>query len=342
MRRASKILQGVGISYAALVSLIFILMAVSLPLGPYIVFSIDLGDELSYEFPFELPDRLLAGSGIEASFGMELGDVFIIVWAIYVILFSIAVFGPKRSLIGVILPAVTEGRQLLGENYIATAIKWFSVIVLLSAVVGVAQEWAGIATEPPPAENDLLRFIDVTGAPLLEEIGFRVLLLGLPVYLIYSYKTSARHLLRSLWTPGVNLQPGDYRRLFWLAAGVGVLFGLAHVFLGEPWTAGKFAQAAIGGTIIGWVYLRHGLLPAILIHWATNYFIFAYVYFVADSAVLSVNQAFSHPMVASLEVLFLAAGAISVLIIFLERRLRDSAGQGSVQARRTSTDPTTA
>ena len=46
------------------------------------------------------------------------------------------------------------------------------------------------------------------------------------------------------------------------------------VFSDDAWSTGKLAQAAASGIIIGWVYFRYGLVSAVLIHWATNYFIF--------------------------------------------------------------------
>ena len=310
-----KIMQGVAIPYSALISLIFVLMLISLPLGPYIMFSLDVGSATSHELPISLPGAAPGGTGVR----IELGDVFVMVWAVYAILFAVAMLGPRKSILHAVLPAVTDGKTFSSDSYMVSIIKWFSIIVIVSAGIDAVQEWAGITTEPPPARDDLLRFVDVSSAPLLEEVGFRAVLIGLPLFLMYSYRASARHLLRSLWRPSINLQPGDYRRALLLVAGVGVLFGLAHVLLGEPWTAGKFAQAAAGGTIIGWAYLRHGLLPAIMIHWATNYFIFAYVYFVADTAALPIIEAFSHPMIGTLEILFLAAGAVSILVILMTR-----------------------
>ncbi len=313
--RYDRALHVVGILYAALVSLVFILMLISLPLGPYIVFHLDVGDGLSSEFPFRGLDLLLAEAEFGSPSGLELGDLFIVMWSVYVILLAVSMLGPKKSLIKFILPAVMEGRMSSGGSYAASVIKWFSIVVVVSVAITFVQDGFGIATEPPETGDDLLQFVNVTSSPILEELGFRVLLVGLPLYLAYSHRMSAVHFLRSLWRPGTNLHPDDYKRAIWLVVGTSVLFGLAHILLEEPWTTGKFAQAAASGMIIGWVYLRYGLLPAILIHWATNYFIFTYAYFVAHAAELSVEQAFAHPLMGSLEILFLATGAFSLLVI---------------------------
>ena len=73
---------------------------------------------------------------------------------------------------------------------------------------------------------------------------------------------------------------------------VGIFFGAAHIISGEPWSLGKFAQASASGIIIGWVYFKHGFPSAILVHWATNYFIFSYVYFLADINEISIKMLF--------------------------------------------------
>jgi hypothetical protein len=98
---------------------------------------------------------------------------------------------------------------------------------------------------------------------------------------------------------------------------VGILFGMAHVILGETWSTGKFAQAANSGIIIGWVYFRYGLAPAILIHWATNYFIFSYAYIIADLNKISLDNAFDHSFLNTLELMLVATGIISITILTL-------------------------
>ena len=98
---------------------------------------------------------------------------------------------------------------------------------------------------------------------------------------------------------------------------VGILFGAAHIFSDDAWSAGKFAQAAASGIIIGWVYFRYGFLPAILIHWATNYFIFSYGYVVAEINQISIVDAFSHSLLSTLELILIITGIISVAVLVL-------------------------
>ena len=74
-------------------------------------------------------------------------------------------------------------------------------------------------------------------------------------------------------------------------------------------------RASIGGIIIGWVYFRYGFAPAIIIHWATNYFIFSYGYLVADLNHFTIQNAFTHPFVSMIEILLITTGIISMVIL---------------------------
>ena len=106
-----------------------------------------------------------------------------------------------------------------------------------------------------------------------------------------------------------------------------IFFGAAHLISGEPWSNGKFAQAAASGIIIGWVYYRYGLISAILIHWATNYFIFSYVFVISEVNGISVTTAISHSMINTLEIILVLTGIISIAVIvmnFINSKNEDS------------------
>ena len=66
---------------------------------------------------------------------------------------------------------------------------------------------------------------------------------------------------------------------------------------------------------MGWVYFRFGLVAALLIHWATNYFIFAYANFLAQLNETAVDTAFSHPLITTMEIMFLISGVLSLAVV---------------------------
>ena len=313
----ANVLQTIGIPYSALVSIVFGLMIVSFPIGAYVVFNSEIGDNIDFGFPLEKFDLFIAGINMEIPFEYQIGDAFVVAWCVFAVLFTIAIIGPKKSFLGSISGLLIREKNLTDANYLITIIKWFSVLVVISGVINFVQESFGIVTEPPESTNDLILFLAVTIAPIIEEIGFRVILIGIPLFLIYSFKTSIRSFFHVLWHPYENLHIVDNKKAILLIVLVGIFFGAAHIISGEPWSSGKFAQAAVSGIIIGWVYYRYGLIAAILIHWATNYFIFSYVFAISEINGISIESAITHTMVNTLEIILVVTGIVSISIIIM-------------------------
>jgi len=313
---SNKALQALDIPYSALISIIFGMMVLSLPIGAYVMFNSDVSDEINFEYPISGLDFFSDEISFEFLDYFEMGDIFIVMWIIFVILFSISIMGPKKNFLETLVSIITQGKHFLQTNYLVTAIKWFSILILISGIINLIQEGVDITIEPPSFENELTQFFYVSMSPLIEEFGFRVLLIGLPLYLMYSRKASFRHFFKSLWNPS-NLDVNETKKAIILIIVIGIFFGAAHIFSAEAWSNGKFAQAAASGIILGWVYFRSGLVPAILIHWGTNYFIFSYVYLVADINMISVQEAFSHSLIMTFEILFVSLGIISIAIMIV-------------------------
>ena len=313
----ANVLQTIGIPYSALISIVFGLMIVSFPIGAYLVFHSEIGDNIDFGFPLEKFDLFIAGINMQIPFEYDIGDAFVLAWCVFAILFTIAIIGPKKSFLKSISGLLIKEKSLTDSNYLITIIKWFSVLVVISGLINFIQESFGIVTEPPESTNDLILFLAVTIAPIIEELGFRVILIGIPLFLIYSFKTSIRSFFNVLWHPHQNLHIIDNKKAILLITLVGIFFGAAHIISGEPWSSGKFAQAAVSGIIIGWVYYRYGLLAAILIHWATNYFIFSYVFAISEINGISVENAISHTMVNTLELILVVTGIVSISMIIL-------------------------
>jgi len=312
-----NILHGFGIPFSALTSVIFGLMIVSFPLGAYAIFNSNIGDDIDYNFPLEKFDIFIAGINIQLPIEYEIGDVFVIFWAIFIILFIMTFLGPKKNFIKTIGDVLSNEKNSLADNYMLNIIKWFSILVLISAVITIVQENFGIITEPPDTANDLILFLQLSIAPITEEVGFRLVLIGIPLFLIYSHKSSIKFFFKSLWAPYLTLHIYDNKKALVIIMIVGIFFGVAHVISGEPWTTGKILQASIGGVIIGWVYFRYGLAAAIMLHWATNYFIYSYLFLISEINGISLQNASSHSMIGTFEIILIISGMISVTMLFL-------------------------
>ena len=300
----------------ALLSVIFGMMLLSFPLGVFVIFNTDIGDDINFQYPLNDLDifeeiRYLIPSDI------EIGDVFIVIWSIYAILFTISMFGPDKGFLKTLSTNLSTGKLETKSNYVIAITKWFSILILISIIIDFIQQGFGIVTVPPSVDNNLAQFLYVSLSPIVEELGFRVILIGLPLFVFYSHKLSLIHFFKSLWNPNRNLHIYDFRKILFLIVLVGIFFGLAHIITGEPWSEGKFAQATASGIILGWLYFRFGLIPAILVHWGTNYFIFSYANFVSQINEITIEAAFSHPLINTMETLFLISGIFSISVLLV-------------------------
>ena len=318
MQNPNKIIQLLGIPFTALLSVIFGLLLISFPIGIYVIFETNIGDEINYDYPLTHLDIFHDTSFYQSPFDLSIGDVFVFLWIFYLGLFVISVLGPKQNFLKSITTLISMGKFNVKLNYMFAVTKWLSILVLISAVINLIQEYFGIITVPPFGENNLIQFFYVSLAPLLEEFIFRIILVGIPLFALYSNRSSLRYFLKCLWTPS-SLNILDSKKAIFLIIFVGVAFGFAHIAFGDSWTEGKFAQATAGGIILGWVYFRYGIVASILIHWATNYFIFAYAHFISQINYVPLELAFSNPLMSSLEFLFLSSGVLAVCILFVNK-----------------------
>ena len=318
MQNQNKILQLFGIPFTALLSVIFGLLLISFPIGIYVVFESDIGDDINYDYPITHLDIFSQTAVYQSSIDMSIGDAFVILWMFYLILFVIAIIGPKQTFLKSISSIISVGKYNVKLNYMMAITQWLSILIFISAIINFIQESFGIVTMPPLGDNNLIQFFYVSLAPLLEEFIFRIILIGIPLFALYSSRSSIRYFLKCLWTPS-SLNLVDSKKAILLIVFVGILFGFAHIAFSDSWSEGKFAQATAGGMILGWVYLRYGIVTSLLIHWATNYFIFAYAHFISQINYVSLESAFSNSLMSSLELLFLSSGILSICILFLNK-----------------------
>jgi len=318
LQNSNKILQALGIPFTALLSVLFGLLLISFPIGIFVVFESEIGGDINYEYPFTHLELFDGTEMYQAPIDVSIGDAFVILWTFYVVIFVIAMLGPKHGFLKSLSSIISFGKFDSKSNYLISVTTWFSILIFISILINFIQEQFDIVTIPPPVENDLIQFFYVSVAPLVEEFGFRIILIGVPVFFIFSQKTSAKYFIKCLWNPA-TLDIPNSKKVFSLIIFVGIVFGFAHIALGEPWSEGKFAQAVASGIILGWVYLRYGFVSSLLIHWATNYFIFSYALFISQLNYISIEDAFSHSLMSSLELLFLVTGVLSICILFVRK-----------------------
>ena len=318
MQNPNRILQLFGIPFTALLSVIFGLLLISFPIGIYIVFETNIGNDINYDYPITHLDLFHQTSFYQSSFDLSIGDAFVLLWIFYLGIFVISILGPKQNFLKSISSLISAGHYDVKSNYMFAMTKWLSILILISALINFIQESFGIITVPPLGDNNLIQFFYVSLAPLLEEFIFRIILVGIPLFVIYSGRASLRYFLKCLWNP-TSLNIINSKKAIFIIVFVGIGFGFAHIAFSDSWSEGKFAQATAGGIILGWVYFRYGIVVSLLIHWATNYFIFSYAHFISQINYVSLNTAFSNPLMSSLEFLFLSSGILAVIILILNK-----------------------
>lgn len=318
MQSPNKIIQALGIPFTAFLSVVFGLLLVSFPIGIFVVFESDIGGDINYEFPLTHLEIFDGTPLYQAPIDINIGDAFVVLWTFYIVFFVIAVLGPKNGFLKPLSSIISFGKYDATSNYMIGVTKWLSILILISVLINFVQEGFDIEIVPPIADNDLVQFFYVSLAPLVEEFGFRFILIGIPLFALYSSRSSAKYFLKCLWNPG-TLDIYDYKKAIFLIVFVGILFGFSHIAFSESWSEGKFAQASASGIILGWVYLRYGFVASVLIHWATNYFIFAYANFISQINFISIEDAFSHSLMSSLEFLFIISGALSISVLFVNK-----------------------
>lgn len=326
LQTLDKIIKILSVPYSGLLSVVFGMMILSFPIGLYVIFNSDIGKDINYQYPINGLDLFIGGISYKLPISFEIGDAFIIAWSVFIILFSISYLGPRDSFLKTLSNIMSRGLRSTKSNGLTSMITWFSILILSSVIIETVQQMFGIKIESPSSDNSLIRFFQIGIAPLTEETGFRVLLIGVPLFLMYSHSTSLKIFFKSLWSPSRYLTITNYQKPMILIITIGLLFGVSHIISGTPWSPGKITQATVAGIIIGWIYVRYGFAPAVLAHWATNYFLSSYLLFISS---LSQNPAISdssNPFSDTLEMILIATGVIALTIkalSYIESRNRD-------------------
>jgi len=211
----------------------------------------------------------------------NLGQLFIFLWTIYLILFAIAMNGPIKNILSAIRASTTRGIGALFDNSMLATLTVFPVVTWLTVAISLIEQAGGVSTGSLPPTDPLLEFVELTLAPLREEIGFRVIPIGLVALLVLFSSHKYRDGLMALWHPSRYLKKNDspeaYRRhLNYVYAAIivsAILFGLAHVLLGAGWGPGKILSAAVAGVGLAGLYYLYGFPATVLLHWSIDYFL---------------------------------------------------------------------
>jgi hypothetical protein len=302
-----------------LASLVVIaLMFASFTLGAYLVFNTDFGSSIS--LPLRMIPLFILGVPFYIPLRVTLGQLFMGLWTLYLAFFAVAATEP-RGLIRELGRWRREGIPIPRNTLLAVA-SGFSALLVATTTIEMVQEWAGIPTGSLPEEEPLLMFVFITLAPIIEELGFRLSIIGLIAYLSVAGRSNFLKALPILWHPEHYAKrlldraawPRFLRGVYLAIAFSGIFFGVAHIIYGEGWEVGKVTTASLAGVVMGYLYFKYGWAAPLLLHWAFNYFSATY-YHLAESVGLEL-------LTNIFESTLLVAGVISLSALTARLYLR--------------------
>ncbi len=313
-------------------------MVLSFVLGGYTVFNSGLGSKEAAN-PVTFIPIFIFGAPLPLFSSISLADIFAGLWALYIILFAIALNGPKQSFVGVIKKIKAAGTFPFYDNTALVVITSFSVLMVVFLVIDSLQSIVGIPTGTVPANPPIKSFTLMSWAPISEEFGFRVTLIGGVALIVLLSQGRRLKSLKVLWHPSrtfeeLGLRRVDYISVIYFAIIVSSLFfGAAHVIYDSSWEIGKVSTAAIAGVVIGWVYFKNGFPAAVLLHWSFNFFSGSYVYFscaLSSAASQCEDIAQNSLIVNSFEALIITTGILGIGMLALNLVVKRRSKQISV------------
>ena len=274
MQKAAKIV------FLVLLVTFLIFFTASFPLGAYASLALYDSDtpqivKMLYLFVFGLV------APIEASINaLTLLTLLLVLYLLFVYL---AAKGPLANLYQTLKVIYSRGLAYVQSNTLITVSTVFAPLVLVNVGLEYLQSLLGVATGTLPRTEPLVDFALLTYAPLAEEFGFRLTIIGLASSCFLLYCGKVRSALYALWCPSAFLDAKDPRVRLLLNSTLifsSLIFGLAHVFYGGGWELGKVLPASVAGLCLGWLYIKWGFHAAILLHLLFNYFSGTFDYFV--------------------------------------------------------------
>jgi hypothetical protein len=271
----------------------------SLIVGTLLISTTTLGGQLhvlTQLFPFW---ALMLGIGLEAN--------SLLIVSVSLVIFAVCFLKAATSNGGFIsgLRVLTSGitpRTL--PNWLTVMPLLASAILLIDLLLTLLQSSAGVPTGMLPTTDPTQLIPLLAFAPIAEEIGFRISVIGLVVGILVAVSLG-RSIAGGIRMPishqlitffSAFLSPGNAKERIGLPSirthgfkGISivewifviltsVIFGAYHVF-GGGWGPGKFLTAALSGFALALVYLAYGAFADILLHWFFDMYLTVFAYY---------------------------------------------------------------
>lgn len=308
----------------ALVAFTIGLIVFSFPAGVYAVFSGRLSQNVTYNTPIQ-PYFWIGPAVAFAPFVVSAGVWFAIFTAVYALFFLYAL-RQKEHFWKAIRSAFRTGSDTLMSSPFIVIIISIGFLNFTSSIIDLLVSSTG-APIGGPTGDPLSLLLGFAFAPLVEEIGFRVFLIG-TVAFILSIGRPWRTALSALWRPSKAIEGlavgSGASVIIWAATSFSaVTFGACHVLCGSTWDLGKLPEAIYGGFVLGYLYVRYGFHVAVLAHWGVDFFGSVYAFFGQAAYGIpwdSATKEYLGQYLVDIDLLFLFGVASFVLVVYLGLR----------------------
>lgn len=205
--------------------------------------------------------------------------VFVLLFALYLVFFVSITYETRRE----------KKRELLdtpmGYFIVASTAMLVAVTTITLVEMAMGTQIGGQGIDTSLQQNPLLGYMSLIYAPFVEELGFRILPLGIFSYFLVRSRTKLKQPATSLRDSLVAIVlPGHVRKKYGIRFGAwdwilivitSVIFGYAHIFFGA-WDWGKFLPVFITGIGLAIGFLKFGAYVDIPLHWFFNGFLTVY------------------------------------------------------------------
>jgi membrane protease YdiL (CAAX protease family) len=347
-----------GTIYSAIIAVTILMFIASVPFGAYAVFSPHLStsgytyNNLINFFPIDIGLFAIA-LPVTPSFGV----LFVFLTALYLVFIGLAAVqggGVARAF----RSASREGIGALMRNPLCATVIILGASQVATVLLDLIQTSAGVSSGGLTGDPYTL-LLSLILAPLVEEIGFRFFLIGVPLaILMLLFRADVRRIAKALWRPSAAWDgigegdPGEpaarlIKLLVYLLVIVSsILFGAAHYLAGGGWEIGKVSEAALGGFALAYLYMRYGLHASIIYHWALDFGTNAFAFYNQANTGVSWSANTAYSLIPALDTLLLVGLPgllffISLFFKWVNARSKDSSLTMTVRNPDTSPPPST-
>lgn len=292
-----------GLVSWALVLALFLILAsfvLTMVLGPVLLFFTHAGLDVSKTLV--RPPVLILMFEFTTPLELSAGQLFIFLWCFFALCFAIS-WRVRKSLHGVVRKIFSQPFRKIFDNWLLTMPIIASALYV--AVIGIVslQDLFNVPTGsiPNPTSDTgvFTLYLNLSYAPLIEEIGFRIIPIGLALLVLLFLKRSTNRVDLSSWqrfkvlvfsflypegaknivgakTVAANGLEGISKGEWSIILITSLLFGVAHITSGIGWEIGKLTSTFVQGFVLAIVYVAYGFQAPILLHWFFNYYFYTY------------------------------------------------------------------